>query len=333
MAPATREKRVHPPTASIEAYNAFLKGRYHWNRYTGEGYQKGIESFEQACTIDPNYAQAQAWLANAYAYQAIYGTAAPHDVMPNAKVAARKAYALDETLAEAHYALGLVHQYYEWDWESTEREYRRAMELNPGDATAQAWWGIFLSRWSRRKEEARAQAEAALRADPVSLDVNVVAGWVPYFTGSFERAATKFAAAAELYPSLSTLHAYEGMSLTGLGRLDDAITAYRKAEEMGCADPIARGSFGDCLARAGHREEAEALGVQLEELRAQSFFPACPLSMVYAGLGQTERTFEWLEEAFRDRDPILTFVGVFAPFRELRSDPRFTDLIQRVGVE
>jgi TolB-like protein/Flp pilus assembly protein TadD len=321
------------PTENSEAHQFYLKGRYYWNRRGEEGLKKATEYFEQAIKADPNYALAYAGLADSYALLGFhgYGALPPAEAVPKAKVAAEKALQIDETLAEAHASLAYAKEEYDWDVAGAEREYKRAIELNPNYATAHQWYAVHLAVRGRYAE-AIAEIKQAQGLDPLSLVINMNVGWVFYFARQYDEAVEQCRKTLELDPNFPAAHWMLGQAYRQKGVYDEAIAEFQKALDLSGGDPTALAALGHGYAVAGKRSEAEKILNELKELSKRRYFPQYFIALIYVGLDNKNQAFESLEKAFAERSANLTVLKAEPMFDPLRSDARFQALLQRVGL-
>ena len=321
---------VRKPTDNLEAYNLVLQGRYYSVRATGAAVEKSLACFTQALALEPAYAQAHAGIALVYAIQAIVSLAAPHTVMPEAKEAALEALALDETVADAHAALAVVLHYYDWDWAGAEREYRRALELNPGDTFARCSYANLLGMVGR-VDESVAEARSAVERDPVAPFCRYILQQAFVVARRFEEAIAEAHAGIELDPSYHLSYMSLGWGLAGLGRHDEAVDAFRQQAIAAAGDSFAQGWLGWALGLAGHRQEALTILGDLEGRRSQEYVGGLLLACVSLGLDEHDQAISWLQEAAEERDGLMALVNTLPVFGPLRSDPRFQDLLRRMN--
>ena len=321
---------VRRPTDNLEAYNLVLKGRYHATRLTGPALEKGIECYTQALAAEPSYAQAYAGVAMIHVRRAILSFARPHDLMPVAKEAALKGLAIGETVADAHAALAMVLHWYEWEWLGAEREYRCALDLNPGNTAARSDYAMLLGQIGRL-DHALAEARHAVERDPLSVYNRHSASLVLCVARRFDAALAEARAGVELEPTYFVFHLDLGWALAGLGRYDEAVEALRQATIVAPGDPLPHGYLGWALGLAGQREEALAILGELERRRNQEYVGGWLLAHVSLGLGDYEQAVVWLQNATEERDGILTYLNRWFGADPLRSDPRFQALLQKMN--
>src|SRR5947209_3805614 len=326
----TTSRRVDP-----EAYRAYLLGRaYFYKTSTPTNLKRAKEYFETAIERDPGYAPAYAGLAELYAARTGTRllTSDPKDARLQARQWAEKALKLDDTLAEPHVALARVAQQ-EWDWAGAEREYQRAIELNPSDSAARIWYAIYLYAM-QRFEEAVAQAQHAQQLDPVSPLINTWAGAAYFFAGRVEEAMTSWQKALELDPGYSDASLVLARAYVKLGMNQQAVAELQKALIFNERAPLVLGALAHAYARAGQREEALKLLGELKRIEAEErgFVPPFGIIWAYAGLGDKEQAFAWLERAYEERADRIVWLNSDPLLEPLRSDPRFHELVRRVGL-
>ncbi|HEV8130727.1 MAG TPA: protein kinase [Acidobacteriota bacterium] len=317
-------------TGNTEAYQLYLMGRYYWAKVTEEGDKKAIDYFNQAIEKDPNYALAYAGIADAY-----YGLSnlhlPPREAMPKAKQAAIKALELDETLAEAHTSLALVKTFFEWEWPAAESEFRRAIELNPGYATAHEWYGWYLALMGRHNES-RAALKRAEQLDPLSLSISWSRGLSFYLARQYDAAIEQLGRTLEMDPNLGVAHMILGACYLEQKMYKQAIAEEQKARLVDDS-PTILAALGIFYAVSGNKGEAEKVLAQLKELRRLSkgrFVPSAETAIIYAALGKKDEAFEWLDRAYEDRSERLSWLKVDPEIDSLRSDPRFAELMRRM---
>ncbi|HEX8495181.1 MAG TPA: protein kinase [Pyrinomonadaceae bacterium] len=316
-------------TENTEAYKLYLKGRYCLSKLTKEGIRKGIEKFQEAIDQDPSYALAYAGLANAYYVQSS-NYLPPKEAMPKAKAAAERALEMDDTLAEAHASLALVKAFYEWDWAGAETEYQRAIELNPGYASAHHWYGWYLALVGRL-DEAIAQIKKADELDPLSLEINSDLGLSFFFAGQYERALEQFQKALEEEPDSIWTRFFLGWSFGQMGQLEKAVAEYKKARQLD-ESPLIIAALGHAYALLGRYDEAQDALDEMKELSTRRHISPYLFTIIYVALGDYDRAFAELEKDYENRSEALAWLKVDPRLDPLRSDPRFTDLQRRVGL-
>ena len=309
-----------------EAHEAYLKGRFYWNRRSKEGLEKGIEYFQRAASLDPNYALAYAGLGDSYVLLPFYANVAPAEAFPRAKQAATKAMEIDERVGEAHTALAYAKLLYDWDWRGAEKGLQRAIELNPGYATAHQWYADYLTIVGRH-EEAVSEMQRARECDPLSLIVNANVGEVRYFARQYDGAIEELRRALELDPNFAEAHQSFGWAYEQKGMYPEAVREYQAL-----ADPQRRRlSVGRAFAKSGKRNEARAILDEIVREAERRYVPAYFVATTYLALGEKDKTFAWLEKAWEERDIRLAWVKVDPAFDPVRSDRRFQDLLRRMN--
>jgi TolB-like protein/Flp pilus assembly protein TadD len=327
-----KKRLVKRYTENTAAYHLYLKGHYYTNKRTEGWIKKGIDYFQQAIDTDPNYALAYAGLADAYAFLASStGGLPPRDTYPKAKAAALKALEIDEGLAEAHASLGFFHLMYDWNFAESEREFKRAIKLNPAYANAHDGYG-FLLKATGRNEEAIRSSQRAQKLDPLSLFTNVSLGWAYYFSRDYERAIEQGRKALEMEPRFDFAYWIVGLALAQLDRTDEAIASLNEAVILTGGGLTHEAHLGYAYALSGKREEAEQVLADLKEIAHEKYVSAYYFAIIYLGLGERDQTFSWLERALDERAGFLAFIKVEPIFDGVRSDPRFTDLLRRMGL-
>ena len=328
------EKRMAKSyTVSPEAYQNYLRGRYWWNKRTEEGFNKGIEYFQQAIAKDPAYAQAYSGLADCYSQLPVYGFVPPKEAFRRAKEAVQKALEIDDTLAEAHTSLAFIKAHYDWDWSGAEREFQRAIELNPTYADAHHFNGIALAQMGRL-DEAVAELKRALELDPLSLGINRDWGMAFYLSRHYDQAIEQYRKTLELDPNFIAAHNVLGMAYVQKSMYKEAIADSEKALAISPNSTLALSVLGYAYGAAGRRLEAQKVLDQLNALSKQKYVPSLDRARIYVGVGEKDKAFEWLEKSYDDRS-IGAVIGmkVNPVFDPLRSDPRFADLLRRMNLQ
>ena len=315
-------------TADSDAYQLYLKGRFFWNKRNPADLQKAIPFFEQAIQKDPNYALAYSGLADTYALLTTYTNEPARQLMPKAKEAALKALALDDNLAEAHASFGQITSYYDYDFQTAEREYRRAIELNPNYATAHQWLAEHLAAM-KRNDEALAEIRRALELDPLSVIMNRIYGDILVHGRKFDEAITQYYKAIELDPNFPGAHYFLGRAYEAKRMYDQAVDEYTKSAALGGTPPDALKSMREIYQKSGWNAY---LQVHLDRLVTRQQSPPFLIATVYARLGRKEETIMWLEKGYEERDFRLTLLGVAFEFDSFRDDPKFKELVRRIGL-
>ncbi|MGH9971980.1 MAG: protein kinase domain-containing protein [Pyrinomonadaceae bacterium] len=327
-----REALLHRETESSDAYQAFLKGRYFWNRFTPEDFAKALEQFREAIRIDPEYAQAYVGIADYYNWTAIFGIGAPDDNFPQAKEAAIRALELDESLAEAHAALAFTNLCYDLDWQGAEQRFRRALELNPNYGPAHQWYSNLLAAQGRF-DEAIAEIRSALEINPLSLMDRSIAAWTYYHARQYQLAEREAKAAIEIDRNFSNGHLVLGFIYERMGRFEECMNTLNRCLQLMSGSVVPLSIQGCALATSGRREEALAVAERLKKLSEERYVSPYFFAHLYTALGNREAAFKSLEKAFEVRDEWLIWLGTDPQLDDLRSDPRFSDLLKRVGLK
>jgi len=332
--PAGDKRRIEKkPTENLAAYTSYLKGRFFWNKRTTESLRRGMAYFEQAIAQDPAYALAYAGLADSYALLGTveYGGLAAKEAIPKARAAAEKALALDEQCAEAHASLANIRYTYEWDWPGAEREFKRAFVLNPNYTIARYWYAHYLAARGRL-DEAMVEIRLAQELDPLSLIINTTVGMVFYFRRQPDRAIEQLRQTLEIDPNFVAAQLQLGVFYVQQQRFDEAIAEFQKAINLVGENPITLALLGNAYAASGKRRETLAILAKLQQPSLRPFVSPFYLALVYLGLDEKDRAFEWLEKAYEERANYLIYLKVEPLFDSLRSDPRFTALLKKVGL-
>ncbi len=329
---AQQQKRLAKrSTENTEAYQLYLKGRYSWNRRTGETLQRAVQYFRQAIDKDPGYALAYAGLADCYALYNSYEVEPTRECVPKAKAAATKALEIDNTLAEAHASLALT-LVYDWDWAGAEREFQRSIELDPNYPTAHHWHGLFLGV-TGRSEQAIASVKRAQQLDPLSMIINTEVGWQLLHARRYEEAIEQIRKALEMDPNFAQGHSYLGLAYEQRAMYQEAIAELQKAFDLSGGNTYMLGSLGHAYALSGNREKALQALANLHELAGRRYVSTFGTALIYTGLGDKKPALEGLEKAFEDRYWGLLWLKVDPRFDRLRADPRFASLLRRMGLE
>jgi TolB-like protein/Flp pilus assembly protein TadD len=326
-----QQKLTKGSTGNPEAYRLYLKGKYYTNKLSKDGFGKGIDYFNQAIALDPNYGLAYSGLAYNYINQDDWFMA-PSEAGPKAREAARKALTIDDSDAGAHLSLAIETHWYEWNWAAAESEFKRAIELNPSNSEALGYYSWFLAPMGR-KDEALAQAKRSLQADPLSSMANLFVGSVLVFNRQWDPAIAQLRSAIELEPNFWFVRCFLGRAYEQKGRLPEAIAEFQRALELEKDNPETWSSLGLAYALSGNRVDAQKILDHLKELSAHSWVAPYNVAVIYAGLGEKDQAFAWLDRAYNDRSYYLAeYLTTDARMDSLRSDPRFAELRRRVGL-
>jgi serine/threonine-protein kinase len=315
-----------------EAHELALKGWSHLVRNTQQDAQTAVGFLERSVERDAGYAWAYAKLGQAYAGLGQTGidVLRPRETMPRAKKALLKALELDDTLAVAYAALGFVRWTYDWDW-AAEKDFRKAIELNPGYAAAHHQYALFLSSLGRF-DEALAEWRRARDLDPLHVIYHHALGWGLYLARRYDEAIEQYRKTLEMYPNFGRTHLRLGEAYSAKGMYPEAIGEYEKFTALGGGSTIAQALIGNARARAGGRAEALEVLAELEAESKRRYVPSFHFAIVYTGLGDKDQAFAWLDRAFEERSPYLIDIKVLSILDPLRSDPRFADLVKRIGL-
>ena len=319
-------------TQDVDAYHLYLRGRYDLNKRTNP--TKAIEYFTKAIDRDPAYAQAYAGLADAYTALGLglYAGPPPKETMPKAMAAARQALEIDETLAEAHVSLALTKMQYEWDWPGAERELKRAKELNPNYAPLHQWYVLYYLI-KGRYEEALAESRTAQELDPLSLILYVNEGRALYYSRKFDLAIEKLRGALELDKDSINTHVLLGLCYENKGMYKEAIAEYQTLRKLIKDEPWSVAALGHAYAISGKRSEALKIIEQLKEQSKKKYISPFHVGAIYNGLGDKDHAFEWFEKAYNDGSCLMVYLKIEPEFDGLRTDPRYLDLMRRIGLE
>jgi len=327
------ERLVSARPVNPEAYQHYLKGRWFWNKRTEEDLKKAIEYFEQAIEIDPSYAMAYAGLADSYIILPDYSSIPPKEAYPKAEEAALKALEMDDTLAEAHASLAAIKDDYYWDWEGAEREYKQAIELNPGYATAHHWYALHLM-YMARFDEAIVEIKRAHELDPLSLVINRNIGQVFCYAHQYEQAIEALQRTIEMNPDFSYAHYFLGLVCLEKSMYEEALEELHKEKELSRGwNKNLEAWIGIAYVRMGNRGEAKEVLDGLMERSKEEYVSPYNIAIIYFALGENDKGFEWLDKGYEERDHWLCYLKIDPPFDSVRSDPRFIALLKKMGLE
>jgi DNA-binding SARP family transcriptional activator len=328
-----RKRLVKRYTGDPEAYTLYLKGRFHWNKRTGDGLRKAIECFDKAIERDPSYALAYSGLADCYNLLSLYSVLPPKKAMPKAKAAVRKALQIDTSLAEAHTSLAYTYFYYDWDWAAAEREFRSAIELKPNYATAHHWYHELLTALGRFDEQ-MIEILQAQELDPLSLIINTDVGWGLYYGRAYDQAVEQLRRTLELDSNFAVAHLMLGLTYAQQNRLTEALNSIQRAISLSEGDPLtlAIAALGYVHAVSGKKAEAWEVIERLTGLSRSRYASDYCQAMVLTGLGERDKAIKRLASAFRERYDRLVYLNVEPIFDTLKDDPNFQNLIRSIGI-
>ena len=327
-----QRRLVKRDSTNAEAYQFYLRGRYFWNKRTSDGIKQAIEHFQQSVERDPNFALGYVGLVDSYTGLTFYNFAAPHEAMPKAKESAIKALTLDDTLAEAHATLAHILINYDWNSSAAEKEFKRSIELNPEYATAHQWYAIHFLTATGRLEEAVQEMKKALELDPASLVMNTFMGATLSYTGRYDEAIDQCRRTIQMDPNFAVAHWHLGLAYEQKQLLDEAIEEFRKAISLSGGSPLMKAALARAYAKAQKTHEANEMLNELNELAKRQYASAYELATIYVALGNNEEAFQLLAKAYAEHSFHLVNLNVSPHFKSVRSDPRFQDLVQRLGL-
>ena len=332
LTPQERETLASTRPVDPEAYENYLKGRYYFNQRTHDALNESIKFFKRAITQDPGYALGYSGLADAYAMLGFRGGSPSKEALSRAKAAALRAIELDDTLAEAHASLAFIAETHEWDWATAEREYKRSVQLSPGDARDHNWYAGYLM-YMGRFEEGISEAKRARDLDPLSLPVNNALAGRLLAAGRYDEALEQVQKTLQLDPHFAPAHQTLGWTYLHNGKREEAIQEFQRALQLsGTDDTDLMLDLGFAYATAGDQEEARKILARLKTLNERGLVPSGSIGILYGALGELDEAFAWLEKAYDERDPQLTYLKVGRRFEPLRQDQRFQQLVHRMGL-
>src|SRR5947199_7038924 len=330
LTPQEKAQLAQSRPVNPEGYEAYLKGRYHWNRRSREGLPKGVQYFQEAIAKNAGSAAAYAGLADCLSGLSTYNFVAPVDGCGKAKKLALQALELDPALAEAHTSLAWVHTWYDYDFVAAEREFERSLELNPRYATAHQFFGFYLGMMGRY-EEAYTEIKRAIRLDPLSSVFEWSLGFVYWMARRHDQAIEQVEKALELDPGFAPAHAVHCWAALSKLMPEIAISAAQNALRCSPGAVMYLASLGECYAALGNRQEAQKMLDHLHDLSKQQYVTPYFLARIYAALGRKEEALHSLEAGYVERTSSLVFMKVDARLDELRTEPRFHDLMRRMN--
>jgi TolB-like protein/DNA-binding winged helix-turn-helix (wHTH) protein/Tfp pilus assembly protein PilF len=332
VTPEEEKRLADARPVNPRAYNASLRGWYLWNKRTGEDMRKGVDCFEQAVKIDPNYAPAYAGIADSYVLLQLYESLPSATAYPNAKAAAQKAVTLDESLAEGHTSLAEILLSFEWDWPAAEKEFRRAIALNPNYSVAHHRYGWFLDYMGRR-EEALAEMKRAQELDPLSLIINTNVGSALYYRGEYDLAIKQWQNTLELDPTFPPLRWWLARGYFAKGLREDGLRQLELTAKLSNGNPSLLAELGYSYAQSGKTSEARRILAELHQKEKEGYVPPYRIAALYSAVGEKDQAIKHLEEAYQEHDWAMLFLNLERNtfFKSLRSDPRFQALLRRMN--
>jgi eukaryotic-like serine/threonine-protein kinase len=316
------------PTENVEAYQLYLQGLFYWNKWTQADFKRAADFFTQAAQKDPHYALSYAGLADAYSMLGDAGYLPPSEAWPKAKAAAMQALDIDDTLPEAHASLGLVKEHFEWDWTGAEREFRRAIELNPNSATAHHWYGDYLANMGRSEEGLR-ETRKAQELDPLSLIINTTLGKQLYLAGKNDQAVEQLRKVLDIDAKFAPARPLLEEVYAGMGKQKEAVAEREKLLSLSGSPELAA-SIEEDFSKGGYKGVLQSWLDGLTEISKYGYISPYNIAQAYMRMGEKEKTFSWLEKAYEEHDSGLVSLAVEPIFDPIRSDPRFKDLLRRM---
>ncbi|MGC2279961.1 MAG: protein kinase [Candidatus Acidiferrales bacterium] len=328
---AEKKRLTKHHTENAEAYRLYLKGRHYWNKWTEEGFYKAIEYFQQAVEKDPSYALAYTGVADSYVLLGWNSYLPPKEAFPKGKAAAIIALGLDRDLAEGHTSLAALLWLHDWRWEEAQREFKRSLELSPTYATANHWYAENLMTMGGHPE-AIARMQNGQELDPLSLIINVAVGWAFYHARRYDEAIEQLRRTVELDPNYPVTYWILGLLLRKTGRYELAITEGEQGVKLSGGSPLMRAALAHTLGTAGRTEEASQMLDDLAKLAKQKYVAPYFFAGIHIGLGEHERAIEYLEKAYEEHSHWLIYLHIDPSMDGLRDNPRFQDLLWRIGL-
>ncbi len=327
------QAKLSPPASrpgsaqSLAAYDAYLRGRFYWNKGTSESCRTSVEHFERAIAIDKGYARAYAGIAEALVYSALLGASAA-ETFPRARTFAQQAIALDPSLADAHATLAYIQFWFDWQWDEADRGFRRAIKLNPNSAAAHNYYSVFLANLGRT-DEAIAQSQLTLELDPLWVNAHQSYGWALLVGERYADSVKASDGALELAPEYVLAYASKGMALLEMGSAGDALATFERVREPD--DPFRLAGLACCSARSGRLSDARELVDRMVQLAEQGKMLPSWVTLGYCALGDVDQAFHWLERGIRLRDPFVVCMPSFVWYDPMRADPRFDQLLESLN--
>lgn len=330
LKPEEQRSLAQRATDNADAYRTYLQARYFWNQRSESGLKRAVEGFHRAIELDPQFAVAYSGLSDSYTTLGYLSYVAPNDAFPLAKRYALKALELDSSLAEAHASLGYVKFYFDWDWASADAEFLQAITLNPRYPITHQWYSVFLLATGRPREGMR-EIQIAQEYDPLSLPISTDVGFHYYYNRQYDQAIKQLRNVVEMRSDFALAHLWLGRSLQQVGRYEDALAEFTQAERVLQEWPVLLAARGFVDGASGRTIEARAVLSEMESLSKRKFVTSYGVALVYAGVGENDAAFTWLEKAFDERSHWLVWLRLDPRWDNLRSDPRFSVLVSRMN--
>jgi TolB-like protein/DNA-binding winged helix-turn-helix (wHTH) protein/lipoprotein NlpI len=312
------------------AYEAYLKGRFAWNKRSEAGLQEGIEHFQQAMAAEPSYAAAYSGMADSYTTLGYLSYLAPKEAFPQARAAAMKALELDSTLAEPHASLAYVRFYYDWDWPGAEAEFKQAIALNPNYAAAHDWYSYYLTAMGR-PEEALVEIRRAQEIDPLSLAISTDIGFQLYYKGNYDEAIPQLRKTLQTNPKFPLAHLWLGRAYQQKEMYEEAMAEYRQTDAVLPDWVVTLAAIGNLEGRAGQKREARDILARLNTLSQKKYVTPYGMALVYVGLGEKDQALNWLDKALEERAHWLVWIRLDPRWNSIRDEPRFKTIVKRLG--
>ena len=322
----------HPPAnrkIDPAAYEAYLRGRYAWNRKGEAALQEGIQFFQKAIALEPAYAEAYSGLADSYTTLGYLSYLPPREAFPQARAAAEKALSLDDSLAEPHTSLAYVYFYFDWNWQAAESEFKKAIVLNPNYATAHDYYTYFLMSM-RRPEEAKTEIERALQLDPLSVPINTDIGFQMFYTGRYDAAIEQLKKTLQMNPKFPLAHLWLGRSYQQKGMFEESMAEYQATDSALPNWVVTLAGIGNLQGLQKKDADARLTLAKLDAMSKSKYVTPYGVALVYIGMGKKDEAFRWLEKAFDDRANWLVWLRFDPRWDSLRSDPRYAEMIRRL---
>ena len=330
LASTSESKFLKKYTDNIEAFSAYLRGRFHWNKRTADSLEKSIDYFRLAIELDPAYALAYCGLADAYIILGIYGKFTPSQVMPQAIQAINTALKFDQTIPEANISLGCVESIYNWNWREAEKHFQGGIKLNPNLAIGHQWYAINYLCPMGRFDEARIAVQKAFELEPVSLVINATVGLVLYFSRQYDEAVEYLKKTLEIEPEHPVTNFFLGRAYVQQSRYPEAMNHFQQGLKSYGDSTNMLATFAHASALAGQQDLAEKILKQLLELSERMYVSAYDIASVYVGLKNHEKALNWLEKGYRERAYLLVYLETDPIMDELRDEERYQKIAKKI---